>query len=134
MSQLYVCMMKQKKFALLSLLLLSFCMSAWAQERTVSGKVSDASNNPLSNVSVQVKGSTTGTVSDAAGMFSIAVPGPSSILVFTYTGMQTQEVRVNDRTNINVQMTLASDSLGEVVVIGYGTARRSDLTGAVATV
>ncbi len=134
MSQLYVCMIKQKKFALLSLLLLSFCMCAWAQEKTVSGKVSDASNTPLANVSVQVKGSTTGTVSDAAGLFSIAVPGSSSVLVFTYTGMQTQEVRVNDRTNINVQMTIASDSLGEVVVIGYGTARRSDLTGAVATV
>src|SRR4051794_12285652 len=100
MSPSYLCMMKQKKFALLSLLLLFFCMSAWAQERTVSGKVTDMSNKPLADVSVQVKGGSTGTVSDAAGIYSIAVPKPSSVLVFTYTGMQTQEVRVNDRTTI----------------------------------
>jgi len=130
----YVRTIKQKRTALLSLLLLLFIMPAWAQVKTVSGKITDASNNPLGNVSVQVKGTSTGTVSDQAGIFSISVPGPSSVLVFTYTGMQTQELRVNDRTTINVQMTIASDSLGEVVVIGYGTAKRSDLTGAVATV
>ncbi|TKK67413.1 TonB-dependent receptor [Ilyomonas limi] len=134
MKHLYVNIIKQKKFAFLSLLLLLFFMPAWAQEKTVTGRTTDASLNPLANVSVQVKGSNSGTVTDAAGQYSITVPSSSSILVFSYTGMQTQEIQVNDRTTIDVQMTVAADSLGEVVVIGYGTAKKSDLTGAVATV
>jgi TonB-linked SusC/RagA family outer membrane protein len=134
MKKIYLKHPDQVKTAFLCAFFMLFFLSAFSQERTVTGRTTDASLNPLSNVSVQVKGGNNGTVTNAQGQYSISVPGPTSVLVFTFTGMQTQEIQVNDRTTIDVQMTVASDSLGEVVVIGYGTARKSDLTGSVATV
>lgn len=123
-----------RKKSWLMMLLLFMNLTVFAQNKTVTGKVTDSSNAPLSNVSVQVKGSGTGTVTDASGNFSINVPSASSTLVFSFTGMETQEIVVGDQTTIAVQMKGAVSNLNEVVVIGYGTARKSDLTGSVATV
>lgn len=124
--------LRMKSWQLVLLLLMN--LSAFSQGKTIAGKVTDTANAPIANVSVQLKGANTGTVTDASGNFSISVPSESSVLVFSFTGMETQEVVVGTQTNISVQLKGASASLNEVVVIGYGTARKSDLTGSVATV
>src|SRR5215471_9253804 len=116
------------------LLLLLVNLTAFSQARTINGKVTDSSNAPLSNVSVQVKGTNTGTTTDLNGAFTLSVPSSASVLVFTFTGMQREEVTVGEQTTINIQLRTATGTLNEVVVIGYGTSRKSDLTGSVATV
>jgi TonB-linked SusC/RagA family outer membrane protein len=100
-----------------------------------TGKVTNqADGSPMQGVSVSVKGTTTGTATDAQGNFTIQVPGNESVLVFSYTGFQTVELKASSATLQNVMLTALQNALNEVVVIGYGTARKSDLTGAVATV
>ncbi len=116
-----------------SLLFLLF-LSASAQNRTITGKITDSAGSPLSNVSVQVKGSKNGTFTDANGNYSLGVTSANPRLIFSYTGMQAQEVSAGSQNAVNVQLQSLSASLGEVVVIGYGTARKSDLTGAVSTI
>lgn len=118
----------------LSSLLFLLFQFAGAQTRTITGRITDSAGGPLSNVSVQVRGSNTGTSTDANGSYSISVPSANSRLVFSYTGMEAREVTVGNQTTINTQLQSANAALGEVIVIGYGTARKSDLTGAVATV
>ena len=109
-------------------------LSSQAQNKKVTGTVRDNTGSALSNVSVQVKGTNIGTLTDANGGFSLNVTGGSR-LVFSFAGMATQEVTVNNQSTISVQLQVANESLGEVIVsIGYGTARRSDVTGAVATI
>lgn len=98
----------------------------------VSGRVtSSADGNGLPGVSVVVKGATTGAVTDAKGNYTITVPDMQSTLVFSFMGYIRQEVAVNGRTAIDVVLTEDIQSLGEAVVIGYGTQKRADLTGAV---
>ena len=110
-------------------------LTSFSQSKTVSGKVTASpDNNALTGVSVQVKGANTGTTTDNSGNFSIAVPGLGSVLVFSYTGFQTKEVAVTGESALTVQLLPGNNTLDEVVVIGYGTARKSDLTGAVGTV
>jgi TonB-dependent SusC/RagA subfamily outer membrane receptor len=115
-------------------LLLLLSITAFSQSKSVTGRVTDSTNTPLANVSVLVKGTTTGTTTNNSGTFSLAVPSSSSVLVFSYTGMQTEEVAVGEQSSISVVLRAKSGTLNEVVVIGYGTARKSDLTGSVATV
>jgi TonB-dependent starch-binding outer membrane protein SusC len=105
--------------------------SALAQEAQVTGTVKDASSNEaLPGLTVQVKGTSTGTVTDVNGTFTINVK-PSDVLVFSFIGYLTQEVPVNNKTVINVQLQQDLAQLEEVVVIGYGTQKKSDLTGSV---
>ncbi|WP_048905192.1 TonB-dependent receptor [Pedobacter sp. V48] len=107
---------------------------AMAQLKII-GKVSDAKDNsPLPGVSILVKGTTLATSADASGNYGIEVKGENDILVFSYTGYTTQEVKVGTRKTINIQLAESSSGLNEVVVIGYGTVKKSDLTGAVVTV
>jgi TonB-linked SusC/RagA family outer membrane protein len=118
----------------LSLLLLS--LSGYAQNGTVTGTVTDGgSGSPLPGVTVKVLNNPdVGAVStDASGNYSIKA-GPTSKLVFTFVGYTTQEVQVANRTKVNVKLTEENKSLTELVVIGYGTAKRKDLTGAVSTI
>ena len=113
--------------------ILSFCSSA--QSRTVSGKVTDPKDNSgIAGVSVQVKGTNAGTVTDNDGNFALSVPSNSSVLIFSYSGLGTQEIDVGNKTTINVQLSDKVISMQEVVVIGYGTQKKSDLTGAVGSV
>ncbi len=104
------------------------------QEKTVTGVISDKNGEPLPGVNVIIKGTTLGVVSDLNGKFSIKVTDPEAVLVFRYVGYETQEVKVGDLTSINVTMNEEVKELDQVVVIGYGKVKKSDLTGAVASV
>jgi len=100
----------------------------------IKGSVKDGKGEPLAGVSVKVKGETSGTVTDAAGEFSINVPDANAVLVFSYIGFSSQEIPLQGRTQINVVMESDIQSLNEVIVIGYGTQRRADVTSSVASV
>ncbi|HEY0176894.1 MAG TPA: SusC/RagA family TonB-linked outer membrane protein, partial [Pedobacter sp.] len=122
------------KFSVLSFLCLLSFNAASAQNITVQGVVSDSQDKTtLPSVSVTVKGTTTGVQTDVNGKYAISVPA-TAILVYTYIGYTTQEIPVNNRTAINVTLVPASQQLEEVVVIGYGTQRKIDVTGAVTSV
>ncbi len=101
----------------------------------VEGTVKDSeSGEPLPGVSVILKGSSTGRITDAGGRFSIAVPDEQSILMFSYLGYQTQEIIVGKRTRLDVQLITDSKILNEIVLVGYGQVKKTDLTGSVATI
>ena len=100
---------------------------------TITGTVTDEAGEPLIGVSVAVEKTSSGTITDSSGSFSITVPNGSS-LVFSYIGFESQSVPIGDQTEINIMMRETVEALDEVVVIGYGTQRRSDLTGAVSQV
>ncbi len=102
-------------------------------EVTVSGKVTDDSGEPLPGASVTVAGTTTGTVTDIDGDYTITVPDEAT-LIFSYIGFESMRVPVDNRTQINVTLKTDMSSLEEVVVIGYGEQKKVNLTGAVSTV
>ncbi|GEO06461.1 SusC/RagA family TonB-linked outer membrane protein [Adhaeribacter aerolatus] len=102
--------------------------------RLVSGKVTSAAGEPLIGVTVVVKGTTTGTSTDAAGNYTIEVPDNGGTLVFSYIGFLTKEVPIGNATTLNVTLALDAKALEEVVVVGYGTQKKSDLTGAISSV
>lgn len=99
----------------------------------VTGKITDDKGQPLSGVSVLVKGTNNGTTTDANGNFSISVPD-GAVLVFSYVGFLNVEERVNGRTSINVSLLPSEKAIDEVVVIGYGTQRKRDNTGSISSV
>ena len=107
---------------------------SWAQTKTVTGKVSDEKGTPVSGASVLAKGTKTGTSTDATGAFKLAVPNSTSTLVISYVGYTSKEVDISNSTDVTVTLNPESQSLTDVVVVGYGTARRKDLTGSVTTV
>jgi TonB-linked SusC/RagA family outer membrane protein len=115
--------------------LTAFCLFATFQvmaQVTVSGRVTDDTQRPLSGVSVVVKGTNNGTTTDTSGSFTISVPNANSTLVFSYVGFATIEQRVGNNTTINISLApSAQTNLNEVVVIGYGTAAKRDLTGSI---
>ena len=105
-----------------------------AQDKTITGKVTDENDQPMQGVSVTVKGSNEGVTTDAEGNYSITVPD-NVMVVFSFVGYQEQEIAVGDQTAINVVLAASSSQqLGEVVVIGYGTAKKADLTSSIATI
>nr|WP_199157750.1 TonB-dependent receptor [Pedobacter sp. ASV2] len=107
---------------------------AFAQNITVKGRVTDGGDKTtIPSVSVLVKGTQTGTQTDATGTFSINAPA-NATLVFTYLGYTTQEVAVNNQTTINVVLQSSTQQLEQVVVVGYGTQRKIDVTGSVGSV
>jgi TonB-linked SusC/RagA family outer membrane protein len=109
--------------------------TVWAQDRQVSGKVTAAEDGTsLPGVNIVVQGTTKGTTTDAEGNYTIQLAPSENTLVFTFVGFSTITEEVGDRTVIDVVMGSDITSLGEVVVIGYGVAKKSDVTGAVASV
>jgi len=115
---------------MLTLLGSSFCFTASAQS-TVQGKIlSGEDQSALPGVSIIVKGTQTGTTSDADGSFALKAT-PSDVLVFSFIGYATQEIAVNDQTSFSITMSPDLQQLSEVVVVGYGTVKKTDLTGAV---
>lgn len=100
-------------------------------EVTITGRVVDGTGTALSGVSIQVKGTTIGTTSNNEGNFTITVPNANSILVFTSIGYTMMEYPLNGQTNINVVLATADQVMNQVVVVGYGTQRKVDVTGAV---
>ena len=117
-------------FTFVFILIPSFIL---AQGGTVTGVVSDEFGAPLPGVSVVVEGTTTGVSTDFDGVYTINLTGQRTALVFSYIGYLTQRIESAGRSTINVQMNEDVQSLQEVVVVGYGTQRKSTLTGAVAT-
>ena len=106
-----------------------------AQDRSVSGKVLSADDNtPLPGVNVAVKGTTRGTTTDANGDYTIAVPNGQTVLVFSSVGSITQEITVGNKSTINVKVETDSRALNEVVVVGYGSQKKSQTTGAISSV
>lgn len=97
----------------------------------VNGKVSDEKGEGLPGVSVRLKGTQLGTLTDASGNFQLDVADRSAVLVFSFVGFKTQEVEVGDKTTVSVSLQLDDKSLNEVVVIGYGTSRKQDVVGSV---
>ncbi len=102
--------------------------------RTISGQVKDEKNTALSGVSIQLKGTERGTTTDADGRYTLSDVPEKAVLVFSSTGFAPQELPVGDRTTINPTLLEAAASLDEVVVVGYGTRQRRDVTGAVAQI
>ncbi|HEY0175823.1 MAG TPA: carboxypeptidase-like regulatory domain-containing protein, partial [Pedobacter sp.] len=99
----------------------------------VSGKVTDSNGEPLPGVSIKVEGTTTGTVTSSNGTFRLSV-ADDGVLLFSYTGFKTQRIPVNKQTVITVKMEEEASLLHEVVAVGYGVQRKSDVTGATSTV
>lgn len=100
----------------------------------VTGKITDDDGLGLVGATVQEKGSAVGTITDIDGTYSITVSGTDAVLVFSYTGFLTQEIAVGTQTTLDVRLAINAEELQEVVVIGYGTQRREDLTGAIVSV
>lgn len=124
-----------KKVLLLFMVLAVSVGLAQAQNRTVSGVVTDAeTGSPLPLANVQIKGTTTGTVTDNDGRFTLQVSGEEAILVFFYTGYQTQEIPVAGQTTFNVALKSANEEIDQVVVVGYGTTTKKAFTGAASSV
>ena len=114
---------------------LAFWAAAYAQNRTVSGKVTGSDDGlPLPQVSVLLKGTTTGVPTNIDGEYRISVPESGGTLVFSFLGYVTQEVEIGNRTVIDVVLEPDVTSLSEVVVVGYGTVNKKDLTGALSSV
>jgi TonB-linked SusC/RagA family outer membrane protein len=106
-----------------------------AQDRSVSGKVLSADDNtPLPGVNVAVKGTTRGTTTDANGDYTISVPNAQAVLVFSSVGSITQEITVGNKSTVNVKVETDTRALNEVVVVGYGTQKKSQLTGAISSI
>jgi iron complex outermembrane receptor protein len=103
------------------------------QDIKISGTVTDEKGDALSGVSVTIKGTKSGTSTDASGKYSITVP-ENSTLVFTYIGFETQEAPVSGKTVLNIRMVGSNKQLDQIVVVGYGSVRKRDVTGAVSTV
>jgi TonB-linked SusC/RagA family outer membrane protein len=103
-------------------------------DETIKGTVTDAQNIPLPGVTVKLKGSTIAVSTDVNGKYSITVPGTGGMLVFTFLGFTTQEIPVGTQTVIDVKLAEESKTLNEVVVVGYATQKKKDLTGAVTVV
>jgi TonB-linked SusC/RagA family outer membrane protein len=108
---------------------------AQSSKITVTGKVSDDHNNPLSGVTVQVKGNkNVATTTSNEGLFTLPVDKGNETLVFSFVGYAMQEIELKNRTQLSITMQLSSKSLEDVVVVGYGTRRRGDVTGAISSI
>jgi TonB-linked SusC/RagA family outer membrane protein len=116
------------------LLCVLFTQTSFAQTKTITGKVTDDKGAPLAGATVVAKGSKSGTSTDATGAFHLTVPSGTSTLVVSSIGYGNQEINVSASTEVMVQLVASTSNLNEVVVIGYGSARRADITGAVASV
>jgi len=124
----------QKKFSGLLALILLLCTvtPVFAQNVTVSGTVTDVNKEPLIGVNVQVKGTSTGTITDLNGKYSLQSLGSQSVLVFSYVGFLPQEVTVGNQRTINVTLREDTKNLDEVIVVAYGTQKVTSITGAMA--
>jgi TonB-dependent starch-binding outer membrane protein SusC len=108
--------------------------SSGQQQKKVSGKVTDTTGATLPGVSVVVKGTTTGIITDSEGKFALSGVPENAFLVFSFVGMKTQEVPVSGKTSFSIKLEDETIGIEEVVAVGYGTVKKSDLTGAVASV
>ena len=115
-------------------LLSMFCVLAFAQGKQITGVIKDGTGEPMIGVNVLVKGTTNGTITDFDGKFAISDVKNSDVLTITYVGYVTQSIPVGNQTSFNIILKEDTETLDEVVVIGYGTVKKRDLTGSVASV
>jgi TonB-linked SusC/RagA family outer membrane protein len=123
----------KKKLTLFVVILLTSCAFAWAQTSAVTGVVKDDQGVTLPGVTITEKGTTNAVVTDVNGKYSIKVPGTAT-LTYSYIGYDNQEQPVNNRTVVDVTLVTTNKQLNEVVVVGYGSQRKKDITSAIATV
>ncbi len=110
-------------------------LEAESQQQIVRGTVTDSqTGESMAGVNIQVKGTTVGAISDAGGRYSISVPDPNATLVFSFVGYIIQEVPLDGRTSLNISLVTELRGLEEVVVIGYGTMKKSNVSGAITSV
>jgi len=134
MNKLYVFnwnVLRKKLFIFAAMCMCAF--TVFAQNR-ISGRIIDDTGSPLPGASVVLKGTVIGTVTDVNGNYSITVPDRNAVLEFSFVGFESQEVMVGDQTTVNVTLSEDSQQIEEVVVIGYGAVRRSDVTGSIVSV
>ena len=131
-------LLKNKAWMCFLLLLIGYNATAFTpiqqREISVSGMVTSKEGEILPGVNVLVKGTNQGTITNFDGKFEIIVPSNKTVLIFSYVGFMTQEVIVGNQITINVQLEPAMGELDEVVIIGYGSQRKSDLTGSVSSI
>ena len=125
---------KTKSLSLLTLLFLLGFSTAFGQGNIVTGKITSSSGEALSGASVQVKGTNRGTSTDNAGNFSLSVTNPNSTLIVTALGYAPLEVNVNGQSSVSVVLSAATRQLDQVVIVGYGTQRKIDVTGSVSNI
>jgi len=125
---------KDKRLTMLVFTFFFSLLFSYAQTKTLSGVVSDDEGMPLPGVNIIEKGTSNGVATDFDGNYTITVTNPNATLVFSFVGYQTQEISVTGRNTIDVSLSPDLSALDEVVVIGYGTARKSDLTGSVVSI
>lgn len=121
-------------FLVCGLLFSSMQIKASPHEQVVKGIVTDEVDIPLPGVSVTLKGTTTGTITDQDGAYTITVKNESSVLQFSYIGFDAQEIKVGKQTEINVKLAESMENLSEVVVVGYGVQKKTSLTASVGVI
>lgn len=124
----------RKKFLLGGVFLLFCFFQTMAQQRTITGKVTSPDGSPLADATVLVAGQKTGVTTAADGTFSINVPAKAKMLEISFVGYANQSVDISSSSNVNVTLAFSAANLSDVVIIGYGTARRRDLTGAITSI
>ncbi len=122
-----------KQLALFLLIFTITVSGAWAQ-KSITGYISDSENNPLPGVNVTIKGTLTGTISDLDGNYSIEVNSEADVLVYSMMGMLTLEIEVGSQSEIDIQMEEDLIGLDEIVVVGYGTMKKTDVTGSIVSI
>ncbi len=127
-----------RKNAFLKLLAVLLCcffsLAVNAQEKVITGVVADQNSAPLSGATISVKGTKISVTSTATGTFKITVPANTKTLVVSYVGMKSQEIAVEGKASVAVSLNVAENSLNEVVLIGYGSAKRADVTSSIASI
>src|SRR5665811_725318 len=114
--------------------LLLFCNVLFAQQKTVRGKITDPNNLPVAGATVAVIGSNVATETDVNGDFTISIPNGKNSLTITSVGYEPQTINVANQSNVSLSLVITSSTLNEVVVTGYGTQRKKDISGSVAVV
>ena len=122
------------KGLLISALLVIFSEVFAQQGITINGTIIDESNQPLIGAAIQIKGTSSGLTSDMDGKFTLTVPSTNSVLVISYLGYETQEIRVGNNRNFTIRLKTDAQMLDETVVVGYGRQKKINLTGSVAAV
>jgi hypothetical protein len=119
-----------RKLQLLFLMLFSSSI-LFAQVRTISGTITESSGSPLPGVNVVVKGTATGTVTDVEGKYTLEIPETAQVLVFSSVGYVSEEMEIGNQSVINFSLVEDITALEEIVVVGYGTQKKENLTGSV---
>lgn len=119
---------------IITMILMVFFVTANAQQFTVNGKVSDVGGNPLPGVTIAIKGTTTGTITDVDGNYTLPNVKQGAVLVFSFVGMVSQEIPVQNQNAINVTLSEETIGLEEIAVVGYSTKKRTELSSSITVV